>query len=424
MTDIDPKRWRKQVLAIGALAFSLHIIFSFGFARFFPELGGTQVNDQGYDIALNLVQGKGYLHNWFGLDYHSWRPPVFPLLLAANVAAFGDTLAPVKVMLSLFGAGTAVFACYLGRRIFDARIGLIAGLVTAIDPSLAFSSSWPEPSNLIAFLLVVGCLTLFKARDGGLKDAAIAGVMMGITVLAKTFYLTWPILATIWLLLQTGAPLAQKAKKLAVIWAVTIAIVSPWVIRNYEVLHVPRVATTDTSLVFWAANTKSWLTAPSGEAALPPVEFREHFDEFKDLDEIQRDKWFMHDALTTVKENKGAYAKRVAERIWLVWKPFPYVKQWSGKSIAKWAFMFLTFAPILVAFLASFWSLRREWRKFSLFYMLILGLTGSLALVHAVSRYRIPLEPLLIVQGAYSIGALLARRRVARAPAVAQPAES
>jgi 4-amino-4-deoxy-L-arabinose transferase-like glycosyltransferase len=409
------RAWRRRVLLIGVVALVLQLSFAFGFARFFRELQDKQIGDQGYDIAVNLVDGKGYLHNWFGLDYLAWRPPVFPLLMAGLISVFGKGWGAIKFVLALCGAGTAVVTAYLGRRMFDARVGLIAGAVTALNPSLIFSSGWPEPSCLIALLLVTGCLAMFRAKDGGLKESAAAGGMMGITVLAKTFYLTWPIFATAWLLLQKDT-LKRRLQKAAVIWAVTLAMASPWMVRNYMVFHTPRIATTDTSLVFWAANAKSWLDGSVMEQKLPPREFKERFHEFEGLSEIERDKWFLRDALKTVGENKEAYFKRVFERIWLIWKPFPYVPKWGALPAAKFAFMLLTFGPILGFFLASVWVLRREWRKLALSYMLIVGVTGSLALVHGVSRYRVPLEPLLIVQGAY-VMALVWDRYRKKAPA-------
>jgi 4-amino-4-deoxy-L-arabinose transferase-like glycosyltransferase len=377
------RRFLERAAAVALLAFALHMGFAFGFSRFFPELQDKQLGDQGYDIAVNLVKGRGYLHTWFGLDYLAWRPPAFPLLLAGLVSVFGDTWAPIKVMLSLFGAGTAMVTCYLGRRLFDARIGLAAGVITALDPSLVFSSAWPEPSNVIALLLVAGCLAMLRARDGGLKEAAIAGVLMGVTVLAKTFYLTWPLFATAWLLLQKDA-LLPRLRKAAVLWAVTLALVSPWMARNYTIFHSPRITTTDTSLVFWVANTKSWLSGDWNATRLPPPEFKDRFEEFSHLSEIERDRWFMNDALHTVRENRSLYVARVFERVWLVWKPFPYVRKWTAAAAAKSAFMLLTFGPILAFFLASLYVLRRRWRDLALTYMLILGLTGSLALVHAV----------------------------------------
>lgn len=394
--------FRKKALLIGAAALALQLVFAFGIARYFRELNDKQIGDQGYDIAVNLVDGKGYVHNWFGLEYVAWRPPVFPLLMAGLISVFGKGWGAIKAVLALCGAGTSVMTAYLGRRMFNARVGLLAALVTALNPSLIFSSGWPEPSCLIALLLVTGCVAMFRARDGDLKDAAAAGGLMGFTVLAKTFYLTWPVYATIWLLLQRDA-LGRKLQKAAVIWAVTLAVASPWMVRNYMVFHTPRIATTDTSLVFWAANAKSWLDTPVLEQKLPPKEFHERFEEFGHLSEIERDKWFLNDAMKTVRENKGAYVSRVFERIWLIWKPFPYVPKWGALPAAKFAFMLVTFGPILGFFLASVWLLRRQWRKFALSYLLILGVTGSLALVHGVSRYRVPLEPLLIVQGAYAM---------------------
>lgn len=415
------RAWRNRVLLIGLVALALHLTFAFGFARFFPELQDKQIGDQGYDIAVNLVDGKGYLHTWFGLDYLAWRPPVFPLLMAGLITVFGKGWGAIKVMLALCGAGTAMVTATLGKRMFDERVGLIGGAVVAVNPSLVFSSAWPEPSCLIALLLMTGCLAMFRVKDGGLTEAAQAGGLMGITVLAKTFYLTWPIFATAWLLLQKDT-LKRKLQKAAVIWAVTLAVASPWMARNYMVFHTPRIATTDTSLVFWAANAKSWLDQPVLEQKLPPKEFKERYAEFEHLSEIERDKWFLNDALKTVGENKGAYFKRVFERVWLIWKPFTYVPRWGVLPAAKFAFMLLTFGPILGFFLASVWVLRREWRKLALSYMLLLGVTGSLALVHGVSRYRVPLEPLLVVQGAYVMALVWDRYRKKAPPKAAAPA--
>jgi hypothetical protein len=182
---------------------------------------------------------------------------------------------------------------------------------------------------------------------------------------------------------------------------------SPWVLRNYRLFDTFRITTTDTSLVFWVANSPSWLESKATEGKLPPVEYYPRYAEFGALSEIERDRWMKQDAWRTVVAHKQAYFKRVLERVWLIWKPFIYTDSWNARSIVKALAMGLTYTPILLLFLLSIYLLRTEWRTFILPYVLIAALTASFALVHGVSRYRISLEPLLIVQAAYAFNLLL-----------------
>jgi 4-amino-4-deoxy-L-arabinose transferase-like glycosyltransferase len=402
----SPASHRRRALSLGLLALTLHLIFVFGFARFWSELGSRQLYDQGYDIARNWVEGRGYLEVWYGLEYRSWRPPLFPGLMALSILLFGPTLTPIKVMLALFGALTVVTVYYLARRLFGDRTALVAGLAAALNPSAIFASAMPEPSNLVSLLLTGAWLAMLRARDGGLRESVLAGAVIATAMLTKTFYLIVPVIAIPWLLIQKGSA-AMALKKAAVMWAVVIVMFSPWVLRNYRLFDTFRITTTDTSLVFWVANSPSWLESKATEGKLPPVEYYPRYAEFGSLSEIERDRWMKQDAWKTVVAHKQAYIKRVFERIWLIWKPFIYSDTWNARSVLKTLAMGLSYAPILVFFLLSVYLLRNQWRTFILPYTLIAALTASFALVHGVSRYRISLEPLLIVQGAYAFNLLL-----------------
>lgn len=412
-TALTPAEHRGRAALIGLLAFTLHAVFVVWIAPHISHFRDQQVYDQGYGIAQNLVAGRGYLEVWHGLEFKAWRPPVFPLLLAANIVLFGSAMLPVKLMLGLFGALTAVGVYYLARRLFGDRVALLAGIAAAVNPSAIFSSGWPEPSNLIAALLVANFLALLRARDGGLRDALVAGLVLGATVLAKTFYLTFPFIVAVWLLIQPGAR-APKLRKIAVIWATVAVMMTPWIIRNSRVLGEPRITTTDAGFVLWVANSRQWLTADWEKMDLPPPEYHQRWNEFAHLPEIERNAWFVKDALKTIRSLPGAYAKRVVERTWLLWKPFPYVKKWRVVDAAKTVTMAVSYLPILVFFLISVYLLRRDWRTFSLTYAQIVTLTASLALVHGVSRYRVSLEPLMLVQAAYAFDRLVLARRRAR----------
>jgi hypothetical protein len=251
---------------------------------------------------------------------------------------------------------------------------------------------------------------LLRSRDGGLKETVVAGALIAITMLTKTFYVVWPIIATVWLLIQRGS-LRTALNKAVVLCATVLVLFGPWVARNYLLFGTPRATTTDSSLVFWVANSPSWLNGPANGGELPPVEWKKRWPEFGSLDEISRDRWMLQDGLKTVSAHRRAYLKRAAERVWIIWKPFIYVKRWTAASVMKTVAMAFSYTPVLLCFLASIYLLRREWRTFALPYALIAALTASFALVHGVARYRVSLEPLLIVQAAYAFDLLLSRLR-------------
>jgi hypothetical protein len=71
----------------------------------------------------------------------------------------------------------------------------------------------------------------------------------------------------------------------------------------------------------------------------------------------------------------------------------------------------LTVGPVLALALLCAVRRWRQWRMLAPIYLIV----GYFTLVHVVTiaslRYRLPLEPLLIVLAAEPIGATLARRR-------------
>jgi 4-amino-4-deoxy-L-arabinose transferase-like glycosyltransferase len=83
-----------------------------------------------YDIAKNIVAGKGLLSKASGLGA---RPPVYPYFLALTNLA-GENYLLVVSPEALFGFGTVFCAYLIGNELFGRRTGMIAALVTAFYP--------------------------------------------------------------------------------------------------------------------------------------------------------------------------------------------------------------------------------------------------------------------------------------------------
>lgn len=427
MRSLMTTRGRAAAIFLLSLALNLGFVFLFVNTNKFPQLNSKQMGDSGFDIAVNLLAGQGYFQWFENLRYELWRPPTFPLLLAGLFAIFGKSYVVMRVSLALFGAMAAATAFYLGRRLWGERVGTIAGFAVALNPGTIFSSGLTGPENLIAFLLLLTFLILLELRDTlSMKQAVWAGVVIALTALTKTFYVIFPLLAAAWLMVQK-ADKRRLARGAAVLCASFALVVSPWVIRNWVTVGKPRLATTDAAMVFWTANTESWLTAPHTNVPWPPPEYFQSFESLRSMDELTRDRWFFDEAIKSIKAHPGLYAARVVDRVWVMWKPFPYAQHYPGlMSKLRVAVMVVTFVPMFALFLLGVWKLRREARTFSIVYLVILAVTGSTALVHSVIRYRTPMEPLMILLAAFAADELLrargARRAAATAPTVGDAA--
>ncbi|NIP87451.1 MAG: GlcNAc transferase, partial [Planctomycetales bacterium] len=56
------------------------------------------------------------------------RPPFYPYLLAGIYWVFGFSLTAVRFVQAILGGATCSLTYVLGRRLFDRRVGLAAGI--------------------------------------------------------------------------------------------------------------------------------------------------------------------------------------------------------------------------------------------------------------------------------------------------------
>jgi 4-amino-4-deoxy-L-arabinose transferase-like glycosyltransferase len=265
---------------------------------------------------------------------------------------------------------------------------------------------------MVAFVLVLSLLVLLRLRDKLTDGAAlVAGAVVGLVCLTKMFLLVYAFLAVVWILLQPGD--ARRLRRCAAVLVGGLALVlAPWVARNWAVVGKPRLTSTDAGLVLWGANTESWLVGAHTQAVWPPIEFEQNFETLKGMDELARDKWFVQEGLKSIKAHRWDYAQRVLNRIWVMWKPFPYQSSYAGlMPKLRVVAMSFTFVPMLALFFIGAWKLRAEIRLYGIIYALLLAVTAATSLAHATGRYRTPLEPLMILIAAFAAERLFASWR-------------
>lgn len=118
--------------------------------------------DTGYQAWSLLQTGKDYFGNVMPVFPHSladWRTPVFIYSTVPFVAAFDMTAMGVRLPAAIFGILSIILIWIFAGRLFNRRIGLLAGLSMAVSIwAVQYSRQSVETISLMAYTLVAANL--------------------------------------------------------------------------------------------------------------------------------------------------------------------------------------------------------------------------------------------------------------------------
>lgn len=226
------------------------------------ENGGLDLFPDGkeYDaLGLSLAEGSGYARSQVPDTY---RPPGYPLFLAAVYALFGHSVAAVKVLQSILDAATCVMILLIGERLFTRRVGVIAGAIAAVYPFLIVYTGFVLSEALFVFLSTVFLYALVRFREGcSWRWLAVAGLLLGGMNLTRPAVLLLPVLLFCWLWVELGRR-CQAAVIAATLALWMLVPILPWTLRNYLVRHSFILIADHHWVALYAANNRTILQDP------------------------------------------------------------------------------------------------------------------------------------------------------------------
>lgn len=228
-------------------------------------------------IAANLLAGRGFSTHFLGADGPtSQQAPVYPIVVAAAYAVGGIETPRALLILELgqaaLGGLLVLGVLALAREIAPERrvFALIAGLITALHPTLVYAATHVQAVPLATTLLVWTLSFSYRAgRTGRDRDALFCGIELALLVL------TDPILG----LVACGAlgaialgtrSFGRFARLAAIVGITSVLGVAPWIARNAAV-HGEFVFIKSTfGYAFWQGNCA--LSEGTDKVVRPSVE--------------------------------------------------------------------------------------------------------------------------------------------------------
>jgi len=175
--------------------------------------------------AVSIAGGHG-----FALSYGrptAFRPPAYPILLAAVYVVTGPDVEWGRIANAFVGTGIVALIGLIAFQLWGRRVALIALALGAVYIPLILvgQSIMSEPLFVLCLLGAIACVL----KSTRWPWVVAAGVLMGLAALgrANAIILLLPLAAAVWR--GRRGPLV-----LCVAAALTVA---PWTIRNYDTFH-------------------------------------------------------------------------------------------------------------------------------------------------------------------------------------------
>jgi 4-amino-4-deoxy-L-arabinose transferase-like glycosyltransferase len=369
-----------QIVRIADGRFAIPLILMFGFAlRIIAALVVPDQSDALGDAIAYRASGKSlWATGQIGASYHM---PLYPAL----VAVAGPGWAQLLIDISL--STVMIWLVYqLANLVFsDRRIALLAAAFTAIYPFFIFYSIVGLSETLFMTLLLAAYVCWYR-------NMHVAGATFSILAILTRPILDplAPILVFCFALVIQRLSIGAAIKKVIVYAAMYCILMTPWWLHNYEAYGEFVRLNLGGGMALYSANN------PSNHTGGLDVTLKESapFDHI--TNPVARDKAFQRAAIANIENDPKGFLIQVLKRFERFWYPWPYAEQYSSlkyKIISLCSFVPILLLALVFLFLYGYSNFRR------IAPLLLFGayLTAIHMLFPGSLRYRLPLEPFLII---------------------------
>jgi 4-amino-4-deoxy-L-arabinose transferase-like glycosyltransferase len=349
-----------------------------------------------YDtLGVQLSEGKGYVDT-FG-EPTAYRPPVYPLFLAAIYSIAGHNLTWVRFAQALLGAGICVLTYLVATIIFNNKIAVLSGVICIFYPPLILSTSQILTETLFTFLLLLGIFFLIKTET--CTPLTITGIIFGLALLTRPFLLFFIPFLLYWVMLNSNY---NTLKSITLLCVGLFFILFSWTARNYLELDsfVPFANVGGLTLY------NSYVVPQKGFGYNSLEGIKDEYYEIKE--ETERSKYLFEKSAEYIKENPLEILKLTFTKLALFVYPFDgywYSISFGSKYNIFWG---ITFCFCWLGIVINFSEM--DINQKLLLFLFISFLIGTMVF-YGSPRFRLPIEPLLICYAASGIVFLYEKNR-------------
>lgn len=392
-----------SILFIVLMAFLLRLaVITVGHTyRITPRRDHFQFGWEMGRIARSIAQGQGFSSPTdLPTGPSAWAPPLYPYILAGIFKLFGVYSALSAWAILTFNGIFAALTCLTLYRIADRIYGPAVARATAWTWAVfPYAIYWPVrvvwETSLTTFLLSLALLLTLRMADQPprLRMWVWFGLLWGILALTNTAILSMFPFCLLWLLYR----LPRRAEQLvgAGLCVLTAAlVVSPWLVRNYEVFGKFIFVRDNLPLEMYEANNDQ--SAGLWTRNEHPGNNPEAMRKFQELGELGFMSEKKQEVRQFIREHPARFLRFTAERAIYFWIAPP-----QATIVAGYDLMISRHANFLLgavlAFAGLWLTIRNQKRAAFLLACFLLIYPLPYYLVMPFVRYKHPIEPEMIM---------------------------
>ena len=366
----DARTERTILAAILLLAAALRVIA----AIVVPDQSPMLHDVLDYRESAEHFLKTGMLINWYEM-------PLYPLLVAVTGAGAGQLAADIALSV------ISVWLIYaLADRLFaDQRARILSAIMAACYPPLIFFSVVGLSETLFVTLVLAAFLCWYR---GQFAAAALFAVLAILT--RPIFDIFAPVLVLLFALVVHRLPWSKALRHLGLYIVIYCALMAPWWLNNYRAYGGFVRLTLGAGQVLYAGNN------PLNRSGGGILDADYDLSAFANItNPIDRDRALRDAALDYIVHHPQHFFELAGLKFLRIWWPWPVNDAY--RNIGVIIVSVASFVPVLLLAAAGLFANRHRLRPLSPILVIAFGYTAVLMILVGTIRYRLALEPFLIV---------------------------
>lgn len=403
---LKEKRLLYIIFFIALLVRLVHIAEISATRPFYQELyNDAKVADQwGREIAAGNILGRGVPE----------QDPLYAYSIGLIYSIFGHNIFLVVLIQAFIGSLSSLLVFYIGKRLFNPATGIIAALLWSLHPVIIFYEGVLMKEGLSVFLTLLAIYTIILARDmRSNRYWLLGGVFTGLSVLTRGNILFVIPFIFLWMIAECRKDFFKNA---AVFLLGLVVVFIPIAGRNKLVLGEFALSTSRSGINFYWGNNEtargSNFPAPRfirTTAVYELGDFKREAERVsgKEMSNSDISRFWLKKGLDFISAHPYQYIWLQYQKLRLLFNKdeisdnyqYAYYKRFSrivSNSPAN--FLFIASLGLLGMVLSI-----RNWKGLSLLYIFIISYSLSIVIFFVISRYRLPMTPVLTIFAASAL---------------------
>ena len=366
-------------------------------------------------VGRSIAQGHGFSSPYEGNTGPSaWEPPLYPYLIAGVFKLFGIyTVDSAWVLLSinsLLATLTTIPIFWIAHRTFGERVAIWSAYTWALNPYVWYwSIHWIWDTTFTPLVLTCLFLLALELQEWpGWGGWVKFGALYGVGALANPTMLAFLPFCGLWIWKQRYRRGLPSLLGVVLSSAVFFVVLTPWLVRNYEVFGRFVFIRNDFGLQFRLGN------GPYADGMLMPYLQpnlnRLELEKFQRLGELAYAQSCKQLALDWIRAHPARFVAVSLKRFFYFWNGVP--RPTDSRSAVD-----FRSSAFLATSVLALWGLARALRQKRpgawLFAGLVLTYPTVYYFVFPHARYRHPMEPELLILIVFLLSEVRVRKPVA-----------